>query len=245
MMKSELTNKDGVPIRVAQCWRCSDEDRGDWEVVGLHSLTDDGPPLVIIWEIGFGDSYHAKTASWFNDCMLFSDPTLGDMSEWRIVTAEEKAKHKAPSGVVEAWATDSSPLLPVQWTIVAEGWTMIEEFIYRVPLGYVFEAEKGPQCDKCHGLLGGNTFGGFDKARKEVWCSKCYANSLFNPATTTCPDCNKAAKVCECGCISDDALQFPEQPVAPDTLELLGEVFDYDTVRDTINALIKRTEALK
>jgi hypothetical protein len=178
---NELTNKDGVPIRVGQCWRCNDEDRGDWEVVGLHSLTDDGPPLVIIWEIGFGDYCHAKTASWFNECMLFSDPTLGDMSEWRIVTAEEREKYPVPA-CAEFFHTEKA-LWYGTWSGGSTSWKVgdaDEHTTFRVPLNFDFEAEHEGASFICRD------------------CGKEYFHSKDARYCCPTPECNKAAKVCEC-----------------------------------------------
>jgi hypothetical protein len=231
---SKMKNKDDVPIIIDQVWldymgnQLTILNAHDYQRRAIGQLYDRKGRLD---SYGFNIDDGSLTR-------LISCPVLGDMSEWRIVTAEEREKYPVPS-CAEFLSYDE------KWypTLVANdnGWRAdgaSGNMLYRVPLDFDFEAEQGPTCDKCHNPLGGNTYAGFDDDGKEVWCAKCYAKSPFHHSNKTCPDCNKAESVCEC-----------KPPTAPDTLELLDPYnrrYEPHIVKmiETINALIKRTEGL-
>jgi hypothetical protein len=232
---NELKNKDGVPIRVGQVWwhtreSCKLDIRGiNAESGKLWVLDEDGDefePIVLL-----------------NFCRLISCPVLGDMSEWRIVTAEEQAKYPVPS-CAQPWGP-----LPHEGWMDCNGddemplWCEWE--LWRVPLDFDFEAERVDiaydEQEKFEAEKERCTCGVIHEGHPRDPCENC-GEFAGNPPRT-CPDCNKAAKVCECGIQRAFRATIAEN-AAPDTLELLGEVFDYDTVRDAVNALIKRTEAL-
>jgi hypothetical protein len=174
---------------------------------------------------------------------LISCPVLADMSEWRIVTAEDMQANPRPCKEVQyldetsnlgghpIWKPVPRNPLPAAYSAVV---------LYRVPLDFDFEDEV--ECTNCK--VCGVVIDIEWADRHHYTCSVC----MSPQAPTTCPDCNKAESVCECGIQRAFRATIAEN-AAPDTLELLDPYNRrYEThivkMMETINALIKRTEAL-
>jgi hypothetical protein len=166
---NELTNKDGVPIRVGQAWDIED-------MICEVCAFADGVMFYV---------EHGTLNSWMIDhcegmkCRLISDPVWGSMEEWRIVTDDEKREHKLCKGV-ELWCTTT--LDPEAWHPILRGFggCFVEPLTYRIPLDFDFEAEHEGASFICRE------------------CGKDYFHSKDARYCCPTPDCNKAAKVCEC-----------------------------------------------
>jgi len=87
---SNATNKDGIPIRVGQVWRS-----------GAKAYIITGGCIDMVWVTNYHDRceniiYQKSTKEFPALAVLVDCPVWGDMSDWRIVTDEEKAKHEKP-----------------------------------------------------------------------------------------------------------------------------------------------------
>lgn len=134
---TELTNKDGVPIRVGQVWRMLDDDN-ETEVIGVHRD--------IVWirvggslrfEVGPDNPYTHR---------LTSDPIWGDMSDWRIVTDDERREYPIPD-CAQRYISETSKShwhRPID-AILGEGWANLDRMdheVWRVPRDFVWPKDK-------------------------------------------------------------------------------------------------------
>jgi len=124
---TELKNKDGLPIRVGQMWSVTKGGLGSIQILCIHGAE--------VWILSNGEATSVCDNSYLDDCFLVSDPIFGNMSEWRIVTDEEKAKYQMPREGCEVFVQDD-------WMACNASW--YDWCTYRIPRDFRFEDEPKP-----------------------------------------------------------------------------------------------------